>query len=118
MDLGVLRLIAPVVKPQFRGTSPSRTASIPPGRSYMSVWLLLVTVLCLAPIPAQTGAGEKRYSLQGEIVDGLTGGPVTDVELTLQTAEWVPAAEPVIPDRQGRFVFKRLAAGLYVLGAS
>ncbi len=78
---------------------------------------LLATAMCLATLAAQTRPGEKRFSLRGEIVDGLTGRPIADAELGLDTAEWQPASEPITPDRQGRFVFRGLAAGLYILRA-
>jgi hypothetical protein len=65
----------------------------------------------LASIAAQTRPVEKNHSLSGEIFDALSGRPVTDVELALSTAHWETAADPVMPDSQGRFVFHGLAPG-------
>jgi uncharacterized protein (DUF2141 family) len=72
----------------------------------------------LASIAAQTRPVEKNHSLSGQILDALTGRPVTDVELALSTAHWETAADPVMPDSQGRFVFHGLAPGEYVLSAA
>jgi hypothetical protein len=71
----------------------------------------------LASIAAQTRPDEKTHSLSGKIFDALSGHPVTDVELALNTANWETAADPVMPDSQGRFVFHGLAPGDYVLSA-
>src|SRR6266436_10250710 len=71
----------------------------------------------LASIAAQTRPIEKTHSLSGQILDALTGRPVIDVELALSTAKWETAADPVMPDSQGRFVFHGLAPGEYVLSA-
>src|SRR2546422_1144703 len=66
---------------------------------------------------AQMRPSEKRFSLRGQVVDGLSERPINDVELTLATANWESAGEAVWPDPQGRFVFSGLAAGQYVLSA-
>jgi len=78
---------------------------------------LLAAGSSLASIAAQTRPIEKNHSLSGQILDALTGRPVTDVELALSTAKWETAADPVMPDSQGRFVFHGLAPGEYVLSA-
>src|SRR6266849_2151130 len=80
-------------------------------------YLLAATLLAL-PVAAQTQAGEKRHSLRGQLVDALSGRPITDVELALTTARWESAADPVTPDSQGRFIFRGLAPGQYVLSAA
>jgi hypothetical protein len=72
----------------------------------------------LSSIAAQTRANEKTHSLSGKIFDALNGNPVTDVELSLSTANWETAADPIMPDSQGRFVFHGLAQGHYVLSAA
>jgi hypothetical protein len=51
-------------------------------------------------------------------VDALSGRPVTDVELTLNTARWGSVGEPVEPNSQGQFIFRGLASGQYVLSAA
>src|SRR6266571_4094662 len=78
---------------------------------------LLAAALLALSVAAQTQAGEKRHSLRGQVVDSLSGRPITDVELSLSTARW-ESAEPVTPDPQGRFIFRGLAPGLYVLSAT
>src|SRR6266852_2649722 len=83
-----------------------------------AVICLLAAALLALPVAAQTQASEKRHSLRGQVVDALSGRPVTDVELSLSTARWESAAEPVTPDSQGRFFFRGLAPGQYVLSAA
>ena len=55
--------------------------------------------------------------MRGQVVDAASGLPIRDVELSLQDLHWEQAAEPVMPDSQGRFVFAGLAAGEYILSA-
>src|SRR5205823_14122980 len=58
------------------------------------------------------------FSLPGQIVDGGTGRPVSGAELQLETPEWKPVGEPVSSDSDGRFLFRGLTAGRYILSAS
>jgi len=60
---------------------------------------------------------EKGYSLQGKVVDGVSGRPIRDVRLSLADLRWQPAAEPTTPDSLGLFIFSGLAAGEYILSA-
>src|SRR5256885_920558 len=78
----------------------------------------IAALLFLIAVSTQTRAHEKRYSLRGQVIDGMNGHPVTDVELMLQTADWNPASAPITPGAEGRFVFRELAAGEYVLSAA
>ena len=71
----------------------------------------------LWPLAAQNRNGDKRFSLNGTIVDGVSGRPLPDVELSFQTEKWASAAEPVVSDAQGRFQFRGLAQGEYILTA-
>jgi hypothetical protein len=87
-------------------------------RTKGAITCLLAATLLALPVTAQTQAGERRYSLRGQVVDALSGRPITDVELSLSTARWETAADPVMPDSQGRFIFRGLAPGQYVLSAA
>jgi hypothetical protein len=80
--------------------------------------LLAVSLLALPIELAHGQNGEKKFSLQGQVVDGVTGRPLAGVEIGLDGIDWEPAAEPATPDAQGRFVFHGLAAGQYILFAS
>lgn len=79
---------------------------------------LLVIAASLASPVAHAQPSSAIHAIRGQIVDDLTGRPITDVELTLQTAKWQSAADSVVPDAQGRFVFRGLRLGEYVLGAA
>lgn len=79
--------------------------------------LLAVSFLSLAVASAQAQHGEKQFSLRGQVVDGVSGRPLADVEIGLDGIDWQPVAEPITPDAQGRFVFNNLAAGEYILFA-
>src|ERR1022692_4578081 len=79
--------------------------------------LLAVSFLSLAAASAQAQHGEKQFSLRGQVVDGVSGRPLADVEIGLDGIDWQPVAEPITPDAQGRFVFNNLAAGEYILFA-
>src|SRR6266849_7375565 len=87
-------------------------------RTRDAITCLLAAALLALPVAAQTQAGEKQHSLRGQVVDALSGRPITDVELALSTARWESAAEPVTPDSEGRFIFHGLAPGQYVLSAA
>jgi hypothetical protein len=76
----------------------------------------LMAVACFSPA-AQVNS-EKLFSLRGQIVDGGTGHPVGGADLELATPEWKPVGEPVSSDSEGRFVFRGLSAGWYLLSAS
>jgi Carboxypeptidase regulatory-like domain len=71
----------------------------------------LACILVMLPVANFAQPSEKLHSLSGQIVDDLTGRPITDAELALSTSHWEP-------DSEGRFTFHGLAAGEYVLGAS
>jgi 5-hydroxyisourate hydrolase-like protein (transthyretin family) len=77
----------------------------------------LVCFLTILPAAAPA-PGEKLHSLRGQILDDLTGRPITDVALALSNVHWEPVGEVVTPDSEGRFTFHGLEAGEYVLGAS
>src|SRR6266404_1768785 len=87
-------------------------------RTSVAISCFFATTLWVLSAAPQTPTGEKRHSLRGEVVDALSGRPLTDVELALSTARWESAAEPVVPDSHGRFVFRGLASGQYVLSAA
>src|SRR5260221_13666202 len=69
---------------------------------------LLAAGSSLASIAAQTRPIEKNHSLSGQILDALTGRPVTDVELALSTAKWEPQPVPGSPDSKGQLFFNVL----------
>jgi hypothetical protein len=55
--------------------------------------------------------------LSGTVLDGTSGQPLADVELSLQTAKWKDAGNATTSDGQGRFAFGGLSTGEYVLTA-
>jgi hypothetical protein len=75
-------------------------------------------ISCLLAAGLSAVSAETQHSLRGQIVDALSGSPITDVELTLNTARWESAAEPVLPNSEGRFIFRGLAPGQYILSAA
>jgi hypothetical protein len=78
--------------------------------------MALIAVACLSAV-AQVNS-EKLFSLRGQLVDGGTGRPVSGADLELATSEWKPVGESVRSDSEGRFQFRGLSAGWYVLSAS
>ena len=68
-------------------------------------------------LAAQPRPTPGSFTLRGQVVDGLSGRPITGIELGLDKTDWQPAAEPIASDPQGRFVFPGLAAGEYILFA-
>jgi hypothetical protein len=81
------------------------------------MWLLLLVALAAAAPQAPASASDKRFTLSGQVIDGVSQRPLAGVEVTLQTNSWDPAGEPVAADAQGRFAFHNLAAGEYFLSA-
>src|SRR5471030_214766 len=77
-------------------------------------WLLAASALAVIAAdrekPVDTG-----FSLRGQVVDGVSGRPIRDVELRLSDLHWEQGAEPTASDSQGRFVFSGLTAGEYIL---
>ena len=62
-------------------------------------------------------ADSKGLTLRGTVVDGVSGRPIRDAELRLQDLAWQPVLEPTFSDGEGRFVFRGLPAGEYILSA-
>jgi hypothetical protein len=83
----------------------------------MSRLIALIAAVCL-PLTAQVTVGEKLFSLRGQTVDGGTGRPISGVSLELATPTWDPVGERISSDAEGRFLFRGLGAGRYVLSAS
>jgi hypothetical protein len=75
---------------------------------------LLLAVLAAAQNPPR----HRSFTLTGQVVDGLSGRPMTNLELGLDRDDWQPAAERAAPDSQGRFAFRGLPAGEYILSAT
>jgi hypothetical protein len=70
----------------------------------------------LYPVAAQQV--NREFSLAGQVVDGATGKPVSSASLELATPLWEPVGKLVSSDSEGRFMFRGLSAGRYVLSAS
>jgi len=79
--------------------------------------LLVVAIAAFVPAQTQTRGNEGRFTLSGQVVDAASGQPLAGVDLTLQTSQREPAGQPAAADAQGRFAFRNLAAGKYILSA-
>jgi hypothetical protein len=76
---------------------------------------VVAAVCLLAATPVNIG--EKLSSLRGQTVGGWTGRQLSGVCLELATPEWDPLGERISSDSQGRFRFRALRAGRYILSA-
>jgi protocatechuate 3,4-dioxygenase beta subunit len=85
-------------------------------RQALAVIAVMTSLGCWR-LDAQARAGAKRFALSGTVVDGTSGQPLPDVELSLQTAKWKDAGNSTTSDGQGRFAFGGLPAGEYILTA-
>src|SRR5579862_7587394 len=74
---------------------------------------LLLALAFASAVSAQSG----RFTLSGQVVDGVSGSPLAGVDVTLQTDQYETAAETFAADQQGRFAFRNLPAGGYILSA-
>ena len=78
---------------------------------------IALPILCLLGPPLLLAQATRTLSLTGQVVDGLSNKPLTDVDLFLFTADWDSVAGPVPPDEHGNFSFTGLAPGSYILRA-
>ena len=74
-----------------------------------------LTVLLVCGTASITAAqSAERFTLRGQIVDGATGRPLPDLQISIRKdPELQPATEPVVSGPDGRFVFYGLEAGRY-----
>ena len=103
----------------IRSAVPRIPASARAAAALLSVALLLPAFQAPPTTPkAEQAAGqsqERKGSIEGIVVDVLSGKPVKDINLLLARSGAMAAPNSAKSDEEGRFSFKGLDAGGYVL---
>jgi len=60
----------------------------------------------------------QALTLSGTLVNGANNRPLAGAELSLQTEKWEPVGDVAVSDAEGRFGFRGLIAGEYLLSAT
>jgi 5-hydroxyisourate hydrolase-like protein (transthyretin family) len=75
-------------------------------------------LLLALPILCQDAAERKKCSIQGQVLNGLTGEPIRKVEVTLMPSGAMPKTSLAgVTDASGRFSFEQVEPGKYYLTA-
>src|SRR4029434_2702287 len=76
------------------------------------VMLVLVT-----PIRQQPAAAVKTYAVSGRVIDGTTGGSITDTVVVIWERSATRLSGRRIPSASGSFVIPNVAPGFYTMAA-
>ncbi len=80
---------------------------------------LILIMFAVAMADAQKpGELQEKCSIEGLVVDGMSGRPLKRAELSMNGTERESEASFAVTDASGRFVFEGLSPGRYVLWAS
>lgn len=79
--------------------------------------LIVLALLCAAPVAAQQAAPSAGATIRGVVTDSLAGRPLPEATVQLvQAGTAAPSARTAVTDAQGRFAFAEVPEGRYVLG--
>jgi protocatechuate 3,4-dioxygenase beta subunit len=78
---------------------------------------MLAVIAILTPVGCWHLAAQA-LTLSGTLVNGANNRPLAGAEVSLQTEKWEPVGDVAISDAEGRFAFRGLAAGEYILSAT
>jgi hypothetical protein len=78
----------------------------------------VLAVIAMLTLVACWRLAAQGFTLSGTLVNGADNRPLAGAELNLQTERWEPVGDVAVSDAEGRFVFRGLAAGEYILSAT
>src|SRR5262245_30067441 len=82
----------------------------------MTATLVALVVLALTTsIRQQPSAGAKTYSVSGRVIDGTTGGSITDTVVVIWERLRERASGRRIPSSNGTFVIPNVTPGSYIM---